>query len=184
MSQPGGDRIDAGRIRYRVPPLCWAVSAVDFERWLQQAPPGTSLVWALGEVQPAAGHPTRDAVDQARSAGFIQTHNQRQDNGAMGYLARRVRLREADAAQAEAGPALTGDEQACLEMLTALAERAAPCPSNAALSRRLGLKNRFGAKYLLAKLAGLGVIRIRRAATDGPRIVTISATGQSTGKGA
>lgn len=176
-------------VRYRSPPLCWAVTAQDFERWLQQAPPGTTLLWALGEVQPAAGHPTRDVVDEARKAGFIQTHHQRQDNGAMGYLARRVRSsapvpgHALGESGAEAGAALSDDEVACLKLLTALAASGSPCPSNAALSRRLGLKNRFRAKYILAKLAACGAIVIRRAEPDGERFVTVTGSGLSTGKG-
>jgi hypothetical protein len=67
-----------------------------------------------------------------------------------------------------------------MAVLRRLAARGLECPSNAKLAEMAGLKDAESARYRLGLLAQAGPNRGQDAAR-GPRIVTIVATGLSTG---
>jgi len=68
-----------------------------------------------------------------------------------------------------------------LAVLTEAAGAGAACPSNIALARALDLKSRDRAQYLINRLCRAGLIRVASASSFDGRVVTIVATGETTG---
>jgi hypothetical protein len=153
------------------------------EAALRAARAGQSFAYATGDkLDPA--HPTDKLVKRMAAAGEVELHNGGRDP--TGQL-RRIAVR----ASADSGVAsgLAGPEpimpDGCAQLLAVLRETAslrAPCPSNRDLAVRARLQDRHAAAYRLHTLKDLGLIKVTNP-TRLTRVVTITASGQSTAKG-
>lgn len=179
--------------RWTLGPLSWGIEAADFARWLADAGPGERIVYAGGPALPRSLAVVQ-AVRSALGAGQISAH-QRRCEGRIEYIAER-KVEPAAGKSAAAGGVgieLNDEARAVFALLEREAKAGRPCPSDAviALALQLGPCRRAGgkrgkgaerARYLVGKLARLGMIRVTAPTQPGGRrIITILATGFSTG---
>lgn len=156
-----------------------------FEAWLDAAAPGESFLYAVAPaLDPAA--PIVAAVKRARDAGAVVP--------VMGGRAGERRFQVQRAARPVAPPGsperalprlprafAATPEGALFALLAEIADAGLPCPSNAALARRLAWDDREQVRYRLRRLEAEGRITIRALGDRfAGRIVTITETGART----
>lgn len=162
----------------------WAISVAAFDRWVAGARPGESVVYAGGSTiprhQPAWAH-AQALVDD----GVVTLVSRRAGGREWEWLAQRLDPPLAAAAPV-AARALVDEEDPVAILLREL-RRAAnlglPCPDNATLARRAGLRDAKAASYRIGCLVQGRVIRVEQQGPGLPRVVTMLATGKSTAGG-
>jgi hypothetical protein len=190
----------AGEPRFVLGPLTLYADVATMEAWLETANPGDELRYATG---PALGRdaPAGLLARQWADEGEVVLFQRRPGPGKpLEYVARRkeppVRPRSGGSGRARLfgqarrdmarpGQALPADfegseEGRMLAVLTEAADAGAVCPSNVELARRLDLKSRDRAQYLINRLARASLIRVASSSSFDGRTVTIVATGRAT----
>lgn len=171
--------------RFRIEPLCMALSVEAFDAWFDGAQPGEGIVYAIGTALDQR-HPVAARTRALIARGMLRTFLDRRGDGRFDYCAERLARRARDAAPAgaeapEAVPSTpAGDAGRVLALLAAHAEAGAPCPTNGSIARALDLKDSEAARYLVAQLASAGHIRIENRGPRVTRVLTIAATGART----
>lgn len=162
-----------------------AVSAAALAEWVRRAEPGQRLVYFTG----SALIQSLDVVKEARrleAVGAVLLTQQRRVDRLFDYQV--TRRRNADRPIPARGgirqggrPTALVDEESerLLAVLRRLASFARPCPTNAELAKLAALKDGEAVRYRLGLLEKGGRIRIGGPA-EGPRVVTIVASGRST----
>jgi DNA-binding Lrp family transcriptional regulator len=67
-----------------------------------------------------------------------------------------------------------------LRLLAQAASKGLPCPTNAELAKRIGLKDAVAASYRVRRLVQSGAIVVEEPSPSERRVVTIVATGAQT----
>ena len=161
----------------------WVIAPGALESWLTRAVPADRLVYAVGPSLPQ-GTATVCMVSELVALGKLRTHVVRNpETKALEHVAVR---READAPEpGETPPAddPRGAGRRMMQLLNRAALTGRPCPTNAELAEALGLKNKMAAQSVFQQLVRSGKIRVADFGPRMRRVVTISATGNSTRKG-
>jgi hypothetical protein len=163
-----------------------AVTAEAALEWARHARPGEKFVYFSGAVLIEA-LPIVAAVRKLHDCGEVLFVQERRGESVRDYCI--IKRRNVEPARPRSrGVARSGywvgDEQLedLMAVLRRLAARGLDCPGNARLAEMAGLKDAESARYRLGLLAQAGRIEVRTP-PEGPRIVTITATGLSTGEG-
>lgn len=177
MSRKGGQT--AARIR-REDAECWVLPEGAIEAWAAQARPGDELVYAH---IPRLPHRSAAAarVRAMEEKKLVLLYQRAAEPGTFDYVARaRARRPSAPPPVARiATPMLDGDGARVLQAIRFHAARGLPCPSNAAIARIAGLRDRMQASHAVAKLAKLGFVTVEMVGPS-DRIITIVGSGERT----
>ena len=192
-----------GEPRFVLGPLTLYAELWEMEAWLETANPGDELRYATG---PALGRdaPAGKLARQWADEGEVLLVQRRPGPGkppeylairreppvrprggsrgvALGMASARAMRRGSARPDLAASPDFEGSEEGrMLAALTEAADAGDVCPSNGALARRLDLKTRDRAQYLITRLARAGLIRVASDSSFDGRVVTIVATGRAT----
>jgi len=178
-------------------------SAEQILGWAMNAVPGDICIYGRATMLPP-GHAGARQVRALASEGLVSMLAQvRQPDGRFAYRA--LRLRGVAPAHGAAGHTLTpaagrspgspsptegrggSDDEAASEMrlvmvvLRGAARAGRPCPSNAEIARRCGLKDADRARYRIRQLRDAALIRVETVAAEPRRVVTIVNSGKRTG---
>lgn len=173
--------------RFAIGPLCLSISVADFEAWLTNADVGAELVYAQGPVLDQK----RDVVTLVRhyvDEKEVRSHQRKIAGVWEYYVVRRSPEREAPSAKSVplrgAEPAPETKEGRMLAILRRCAKLGVPARTNAELAREMGLKDAEAARYIFNQLVDASIITVQNMGVRQRRIVTFTATGKSTVKGA
>lgn len=163
----------------------WAISVADFDAWVAGARPGETVIYAGGVAiprhQPAWTHARVLADD-----GVVTLVSRRSAAGARTweYLAQRL-APPVDVSPAPLRVVSDDDDPAAilLRELRRAANLGLPCPDNATLARRAGLRDAKAASYRIGCLVQGRVIAVEQQGPGLPRVVTMLATGKRTAAG-
>jgi hypothetical protein len=157
-----------------------------FDNWVKAARPGDDVVYATG-ARPAEG--IGAYVRSLHEKGLVTMTAKRGDDG-FRFIAQRlsdprpsqVRARKPVnrgrfALAANDGKMTT---RAVLRLLAQAASKGLPCPTNAELAKRIGLKDAVAASYRVRRLVQSGAIVVEEPSPSERRVVTIVATGAQT----
>lgn len=152
--------------------------------WVARARPGDDVVYDIG-VRP--GDAIGAAVRALHHSGLVTMTAKRVDGG-FRHIAQRLPDRAARRAPARGRVRLAANDakmtmRAVLRILQQAASRDLPCPTNAELARRIGLKDAVAASYRVRRLVAAGKIVVEEPSPLERRVVTIVATGKSTVRG-
>jgi hypothetical protein len=154
--------------------------------WVERARPGEDAVYATGERPPA------DIAAVARGlydARLVTLTSLRVKGGHRFILQRLPDVRPSQLrlqAQQNRGKFVKSatdgrvTAKAVLRLLSHAASHDLPCPTNAELARRVGLKDAIAASYRVRRLVADGKITVELPSPIERRVVTIIATGKST----
>ncbi|CAD7335349.1 winged helix-turn-helix domain-containing protein [Sphingomonadales bacterium 58] len=156
----------------------------DFAAWVKRAAPGEDVVYSVG-VRPAKA--IGEAVRALHDQGLVSLTSKRTDSGLRFIAQRRPDPRPAQ----ERKPVPRGrftlgasdgkmTTRAVLRILSQAAGRDLPCPTNAELAKRVGLKDAVAASYRMRRLVADGKITVEEPSPTERRVVTIVATGKQT----
>lgn len=178
---PGG-----GGIAARV--AASAVSAEAALEWARHAKPGEKFIYYTGPCLIQA-LPVVAAARQLHEAGEVIFVQERRGPGVRDYVM--LKRRNAEPVRpASRGPAferapgckVDDDLEDLMAVLRRLAAKGLECPSNARLADMAGLKDAESARYRLTVLQSTRRIEVKTTSA-GQRIITIVASGLSTGTG-
>ncbi len=151
----------------------------DLEEWFAGATAGVAIIYATARALPREA-PGVQLVSRWVEEGRAETTQKRDVRDPSRFNFHVSKLADADAA-APLHPAdaarvqrstVRADKGRMLRLLRQIAERGGPCPSHRELGRKLGLKHRYAARYLLACLVEDGRIALD-AGPGGARMVRI-----------
>ena len=173
-------------------------SAEQILGWAMNAVPGDICIYGRATMLPP-GHAGARQVRELAAEGLAAMLAQvRQPDGRFAYRALRLRgvppgLGEQTLTlRRQGGSSLSpegerGDDDAASEMrlvmvvLRGAARAGRPCPSNAEIARRCGLKDADRARYRIRQLRDSALIRVETVAAEPRRVVTIVNSGRRTG---
>lgn len=174
--------------RYRMPPLCLAITAGQFKVWFKAALTGDSIIYARG----AALDQQRDVAVLARdwaAQGLVTLHNPKREDGEFAFTA--IRTRPPMKPDKPAAPDPESDEGRVLRQLRLAAKMGLPCPTNLAIARAIfsvkgravGKEESERVRYLIkSKLVDAGHVSFEDQGPGLPRVCTIAATGWATAR--
>lgn len=171
-----------------LPPVSLAADAHAFvasadavQQWAVGAAAGERCVYARAVTLPhGADGPARARTLAARGVLTLNLARHAPGSELFDYLAKRTTVPfEAPAPDAE--EALPWQERLLLEHLSRRADQGAPCDSNRALARAVGLRDGDQASYRLKRLRDRGLILLAAVPVEPGRVVTIVETGRRTG---
>ncbi|CAD7335268.1 winged helix-turn-helix domain-containing protein [Sphingomonadales bacterium 56] len=163
------------------------MSPEQMRAWVRQARPGEDVVYSLG-ARPA--DTIAAAVRAMHEEGLVAMTSKRVTGG-FRFIAQRLPDSHSERAR-EREPQNRGRfsrreikgrrtaERLIMKILTAAAEKAQPCPTNAELARRVGLSGAVAASYRMRRLVAAGDIVVEEPSPIERRVVTIVATGKKT----
>lgn len=127
-----------------------------------------------------------EVAEKARaleSGGMVRLNVVRHARGSdlFDYLARRTDQPLCCEETARDDDALPPEERMLLDHLSRRADQGAPCDSNRALARAVGLRDGDQAAYRLRRLRDRGLIRVDAVPVEPGRVVTIISTHAKTG---
>jgi len=173
-------------------------SAEQVLSWAMNAVPGDICIYGRATMLPP-GHAGARRVRELAAEGLASMLAQvRQPDGRFAYRALRLRGVAPDLGEQtltlrrQGGSSLSaegerGDDEAASEMrlvmvvLRGAARAGRPCPSNAEIARRCGLKDADRARYRIRQLRDAALIRVETVAAEPRRVVTIVNSGKRTG---
>jgi hypothetical protein len=165
-----------------------AVTAAAVEEWARHAAPGEQLTYFTGPrlLQEA---PAVVAARRLEAQGEVLFFQRRKAPGLFDYVMQRRRnaerppLSRAGVEDRAPGTRFDDELEDLMAVLRRLASLALECPSNKQLAEKAGLKDAESARYRLGLLQQQGRIEVRTP-PEGPRVITIVSSGQSTAGGA
>lgn len=173
-------------IRHAMAPAPFVLPIEAVNQWLTCAARGEELIYACAAR--LSGHDAGALrVRALAEACQVQAYQRAAAPGLFDYVARRTALplspKAVPAARALTSGVSDLDEKMASLMaeLKLLARSGRPCSSNHVLAERTGLRDRYQAKYLLAKAQARGLITVVGVAQPPGRVVTILASGRQTG---
>jgi len=157
-----------------------------FRTWVDRAAPGDDVVYATG-ARPAEG--IGAVVRSLHEQGLVAMTSKRGDDG-FRFIAQRLADPRPSQIRARAPVnrgrfTLTANDgkmttRAVLRLLSQAASKGWPCPTNAELAKRVGLKDAVAASYRVRRLVQSGAIIVEEPSPSERRVVTIVATGAQT----
>lgn len=168
----------------------FALSVDALEAWLAGARAGDRKVFARGPAIPRAA-PVWGRATELVDEGLIRTHHVRAGDEWEFLAVRQAPIDDAAGRQPvwtgfDAGRDPQADEDPDTLIMRALrraANMTLPCPTNAELAEKCGLKDAAAASYRLRKLQGAGLIKVEAQGPNAPRVVTIVETRRRTAAG-
>jgi hypothetical protein len=155
---------------------CWTHTAADVDAWLKIAEAGDTFVYAHGPQLVQGGAAAR--VGELHRSGDVTPHHKRAGDGGFDFIVRRCAPKK----RAPRPPVCDPMMLAVLVELHDAAMNARRCPSDGAIAQAAGL-TADQVKWLLRKLEQAKFITrqtVRTKADPRFRVITITATGQST----
>lgn len=151
--------------------------------WVDRARPGDDVVYATGERPPAEVAAFALQLYDAR----LVTMTSRPAAGGRRFIFQRLPALRPSQLRAQARNSRGRDAhdgrktaKAVLRILSQAATAGLPCPTNAELAKRVGLRDAAAASYRVRRLVADGKITVEQPSPVERRIVTIVATGKVT----
>ncbi len=166
----------------------YAVTPQAALEWARHARPGEKFIYFTGPALIQA-LPVVDTARKLHEAGEVIFVQERAGPGIRHYLMLKRRNAEPKVLSRAAidtpvpGTRVDEDLEDLMAVLRRLANLGLECPTNSKLADMAGLKDAESARYRLGLLAACGRINVTTP-VQGPRIVTIVASGRSTARGA
>lgn len=149
-----------------------AVDPETLDAWFRSAAPGASAIYASGPDRPR-GMPAVKLADDWHQQGLVRLHNRRDPANARRQQFLIVKLARTGADSGDGADRIEPELAEMLALLRRFHEGGSACPSNAWLARKLGLRDRFRARYLLEQLEHRGLIELRNRGRNAPRDLRI-----------